>query len=187
MLRNKSNFWMVILLAVVSFGIACDGQLDEANKLVNEANALITKSNEATNKANALTTELLGNNLAQVEDLEKHKADNKAKFDELIKLNAEAEKGKAEASAKFEQVSKMNVDAKFKEYNSLKAQEMKKAAEIDKADGDFVKAFLAEKDDEKMMGLITDSNKKSADMKKESDDLKAKAEKIVKDNPNIFK
>jgi len=186
MLKIK-NIGLAILLAVVSVGIACDGQLNEANKLIDEANAAITKNNELTTKVNALTTELLGTEaLKKAEDMEKYKTDNKAKFDELIKLNEDLAKGQEEAASKFDQVSKMKVDDKFKEYNSLKAQELKKGAEISKADAAFTKAFLAEKDDEKLNGLITDSNKKAADMKKEADGFKEKAEKIVKDNPSLF-
>jgi hypothetical protein len=188
MFRRKSNLWLAILISAVGLSLACDGgQLDEANKLVNEANAVITKNNELVPKVNALTNELFGEGMTKAEDLDKYKADNKAKFDELIKMNEDLAKGREESAAKFEQVSKMKVDDKFKEYTSLKSQELKKGAEIDKAEVAFVKAFLAESDAEKANELVADTNKKSAEMKKVADELRDKAEKIVKDNPTIFK
>ena len=187
MFRKKSSIWLVVLLALISLGLACGGQTDEANKLINEANASIDKSRATDTKITSLTNELLGENWTKAEDNEKYKADHKAKFDELISLNDQNEKMMSEASAKFDQASKMKLEDKFKEYVSFKAQEFKKRAEIYKADGAFVKAFLAEKDAEKANTLIVDSNKKSADMLKEATDLDAKAEKIIKDNPSIFK
>lgn len=187
-MRKKSNIWLVVLLAAVSLGLACGGQEDEANKLVNEANVLITKNNELITKSNALNTQLMGGEvLSKVEDMEKYKTDNKAKFDELISLSEQLEKNKNEAAAKFDQASKMKVDDKFKEYATLNAQELRKRAEIDKADVAFFKAFLAEKDVEKGDKLIEESNKKNTDLKKEADEIMAKSEKLIKDNPNVFK
>lgn len=187
MLKLK-QIGMVFLFGIVALGLACDaGQMDEANKLVNEGNTLITKANEMTTKANALTTELLGDKFKDVEDIEKYKADNKAKFDELIKLNEDMGKAREDAAAKFEGVSKLKVDDKFKEYTSAKGQELKKGSEIDKAEVAFLKEFLAATDAEKANQLIADSNKKSADLKKQADDFKNKAEKIAKDNPTLFK
>jgi hypothetical protein len=184
----KKNIWLVVLLAVISLSWACDGgQTDEANKLVNEGNDITNKTNEGIIKASNLTKELLGENMTKAEDLEKYKADNKAKFDELVKLSEQNEKGFNDAAAKFEQAAKLKVDDKFKEYLNVRAQEFKKRAEIEKADNTFVKAFLAEKEAEKADALIGDSNKKSDGLKKEADDLKAKSEKIVKDNPTLFK
>jgi hypothetical protein len=187
MFRKKSSIWLVVLLALVSLGLACDGQVDEANKLVNEGNAIITKNNELLTKSSALMSELLGDNFVKAEDPEKYVADNKAKFDELSKMSEDAEKGWNEAAAKFDQASKMKVDDKFKEYLNVSGQEFKKRAEMEKADNTFLKALLAEKDAEKLNALVADSNKKSADLKKEADALKAKADQITKDNPTIFK
>ncbi len=182
----RKNIWLLMLLIAVSLGFACDGQLDEANKLVNEGNALLGKNNEALAKASPLFTELLGDNLTKVEDFDKYKADNKAKFDELVKLGEQTEKGWNDAAAKFEDAAKLKVDDKFKEYLKLGAQEFRKRSEIDKAENGLVKAFLAESDGEKINTLVGDFNKKSAEMKKEADDFRAKAEKLAKDNPGVI-
>lgn len=188
MFRKQSRIWAVVLAGIVSLGLACDSaQIDEANKLVDEGNVIINKTNELVTKQEALIKDLLGENMLQAEDLEKYKNDNKTKFDELIGLCDQAEKGGNDAAAKFEQASKVKVGEKFQEYAGLKGQELKKRAEIDKATGVFVKAFLAEKDPEKADSLITDYNKKSEDMRKEADGLMTKADQIVKDNPTVFK
>ena len=187
MFRSRS-IWLAVLLGLISLSWACDaGQVDEANKLVDEGNAIITKNNEVIQKAAALNKELLGENMTKAEDLEKYKEENKAKFDELVKMNEQTEKGFNEAGAKFEQAAKLKVDDKFKEYLNVGVQEFKKRAEIEKAGNDFVKGFLAEKNLEKIDSLVDEYNKKSIALMKEADDLKAKAEKIIKDNPAVFK
>jgi len=186
MLKSKSIIWLVLLL-VVGIGAACDGQTDEANKLVDEGNAIVKKSNDISAKAADSLNALMGEKMTQAEDLEQYKTANKAKFDEVVSLYEQLDKSGTEAAAKFEQASKLNTDAKFKEYAAAKAQEFKKRAEIDRVSATFVKSFLAEKDAEKADRQVADYNKKNADMIKEADGLMAKADQIVKDNPGVFK
>jgi hypothetical protein len=175
-----------ILVAVALMGIACNGQLGEANKLVDEANAAIKKSNESATKTSGLVKEIFGD-LSKVEDFEEYKSTNKAKMDELLKLLEGSAKDLSDAGGKFDAASKLNVSPKFKEYLGLKGQEIKKRSDLDKATTDFVKAFQAEKDGEKIDSLVGDYNKKSGDISKEADDLLKKADQIVKDNPSEFK
>lgn len=186
MLKTKS-IWLGFLLVAISLSWACDASTGEANKLVDEGNAIIKKNNEMTAKVSALLPDLLGEKMTKAEDLEKYKADNKAKFDELISLCDQLEKGGNDAAAKFEQASsKLKAGDKFQEYTNVKAQEFKKRAEWDKATGAFVKSFVAEKDAEKANDLVVAFNKTQDTMKKEADGLMEKAEKIVKDNPTMF-
>ena len=155
---SKKIIWLVVLLAAISLSAACD-QADEANKFVDEANALIDKAKTNNAKISSLTSEVLGEKFAKAEDTAAFVADNKAKFDELISLDEQNEKSMNEASAKFEQVSKVKVDEKFKEYVGVKAQELKKRAEIYKGDAALYKAILAEKDAEKIGKLLEESTK----------------------------
>ena len=175
-------------MGLIILCLACgNAQMDEANKLINEANALIDKTKPSSEKADNLINDLMGSKMTAAEDIDQYKTDNKAKFDEIVSLSEQSEKNISEAAGKFEQASKMQLDDKFKEYVGLKAQEFKKRAERYKTTAAFVKAFLAEKDAAKADQLIADYNKKDADLLKEANDLGAKAEKIVKDNPNLFK
>ncbi len=176
-----------IVLAVGLMGIGCNAQLGEANKLVDEANAAIKKSNDTASKTSGLIKDLFGENLSKVEDFEEYKTTNKSKIDELLKLLEGSAKDLSDAGGKFEAASKLGVSAKFKEYLSLKGQEIKKRSDLDKATQDFVKAFQAENDGDKISTLIGDYNKKSTDMSKEAEDLMKKADQIVKDNPSEFK
>lgn len=188
MMLIKKMVW-VAAFAAMTLSVACGlgGQIDEANKLVDEANAIIKSYNEDSIKSGKLVSDLLGENLKNADDVEEYKKDNKAKFDELVSLNAKLEKSGAEATSKFDQASKLKLDDKFKEYLTLKVQEMNKRGDVDKQTSAFVKAFLDTKDVDKINNLISDYNKKSADTQKEADDIMNKADKITKDNPSVFK
>jgi hypothetical protein len=184
---RKTTLWSVVLLAAISFSMACGGQEDEANKLVNEGNAFVDKAKATDSKIGSLSKEVLGQAWMDAEDNVKYIADNKAKFDELIGLDEQNEKAMTDAAGKFEQASKLNVDAKFKEYLGLKSQEFKKIAEKYKAEISFLKALLAEKDSDKAGKLSEDFSKKGAEIMKEAAEIAAKSEKIMKDNPTLFK
>ena len=184
---RKKYIWLAILLGLISLGLACDSaQVDKANKLSNEATAIYNNTVELSNKTVDSFNELMGENLVKAKDLEEYKTKNKAKFDEIASQSDQLEKSGNEAAGKFDEAAKIDVDAKFKEYCTLKAQDYRKRAEADKARGVLIKAFLAEKDVAKINQLIADYNKKSADMSKEAEAIAAKAEQVVKDNPNSF-
>lgn len=184
---RKTTLWLVVLLAAISFSMACGGQEDDANKLVNEANAVIDKAKANDTKINALSKELLGEAWVNAEDNGKYMADNKAKFDELVGLDEQNEKAMNEAAGKFEQAAKLNVNEKFKEYLGLKSQEFKKLAEKYKAEYTFLKSLAAETANDKAGKLAEEYSRKSADIVKEATEIAAKAEKIMKDNPTVFK
>ena len=187
MLRKNSTIWLTILMGFVILGLACDNaQVDEANKLINEANPLIDKSKPLSEKVTGLINDVMGSKMTQAEDIDQYRTDNKAKFDEIVSLSEQCEKNYSEAAAKFDQASTKKLDDKFKEYIGLKAQEFKKDAEKHKMTAVFIKAFLAEKDVAKADQSIADYNKKNEALVKEADELDAKAEKIVKDNPSLF-
>lgn len=184
---RKTTLWLVVLLAAISFSMACGGQEDEANKLVNEANASIDKAKANDAKIGSLSKELLGEAWMNAEDNVKYVADNKAKFDELVGLDEQNEKAMTEAAGKFDQASKLKVDDKFKEYLGVKSQQLKKLGEKYKSEVTFLKALLAEQDSDKAGKLSEDYAKKSAEIMKEIAELTAKADKIMKDNPTVFK
>ncbi|MBS1793507.1 MAG: hypothetical protein JSS81_06615 [Acidobacteria bacterium] len=187
MFIKKIAIYGLVLAAACGLLAACGGQTDEANKFINEANAALDKSKPATEKADTMINELMGPNMVKAEDIEQYKTDNKAKFDEVAGLYEESGKGMSEAVAKFEQAGKLKIDDKFKEYVNLKAQEFRKRADRQKAMATYIKAFLAEKDAAKSDQMVGDNNTKDAAALKEANELGAKAEKIVKDNPSIFK
>lgn len=188
MLLKKNNAWLVLVL-LIGLSLACglNDQSDEANKLVDEANAIIEKNNVLVDKSNKLFTELMGDNLTKVKDIEAYKEKNKSKFDELISLKEQIEKSGAESTDKFEQASKLKVSKEYKEYLDIKIQELKKRADAHKLIAPFVKAFLQTKDVEKINKQIEDYEKESAAIAKEADDLLKKVEQFEKDNADTIK
>ena len=195
---NKLNILLAafILLAInLGCNFSC-GKFAETSteqsggeaELVREAHSIVEKANQAVGKANVLQNQLLSkDSLKEVEDFEKYNSDNKAKFDELIKLREDAAKSMEESAAKFGKVSEMNTNDKFKEYNNTLAQLGRKGAEIQKAGAAFVKSYLAEKDPENLSTLFADHSKKDAELTKELESIQEKAAKIKNDNPDVFK
>ncbi|HRH43730.1 MAG TPA: hypothetical protein PKY82_19015 [Pyrinomonadaceae bacterium] len=194
---NKLNMLLAaFILLVINLGcnFSC-GKFAETSsesggeaELVREAHSIVEKANQTVSKANILQNELLSkDSLKGIEDFEKYNSDNKAKFDELIKLREDVAKSMEDAAAKFGKVSEMNTNDKFKEYNNTLAQLGRKGAELQKAGSAFVKSYLAEKDPEKLSTLFADHNKKDAELTKELDSIQEKAAKIKNDNPDIFK
>ena len=185
---KKNTVWLVWML-LIGLSLACGlgDQTDEANKLVDEANAIIEKENELVIKSNELFTELMGDNLTKVKDIEAYKEKNKSKFDELISLKEQIARLEVESIDKFEQASKLKVSEEYKEYLGIKIQELKKRADANKLIAPFVKAFLQTKDVDKIDKQIEDFDRKSADTIKEADELLKKAEQFAKDNPGLIK
>ncbi len=186
---TKSIGGVLTIMMLLIFGLkACDNaQIDEANKLNDEAGVILEKENDLTNKSNELLDELLGDNLTKAEDYKAYKEKNKSKFDELISLSGQIERLAAESMDKYEQVLKLKLPEKYKEYTSIKIQEFKKRADLHKLIAPFIKEFLQTNDIDKINKLIEDFNKQSADMLEEADKLSEKAGQFAKDNPNVFK
>jgi hypothetical protein len=186
---TKSIGGVLTIMMLLIFGLkACDNaQIDEANKLNDEAGVILEKENDLTYKSNELLDELLGDNLTKAEDYKAYKEKNKSKFDELISLSGQIERLAAESMDKYEQVLKLKLPEKYKEYTSIKIQEFKKRADLHKLIAPFIKEFLQTNDIDKINKLIEDFNKQSADMLEEADKLSEKAGQFAKDNPNVFK
>ncbi len=185
---RKSWLGVSVFMLAFSFLVACGPayQSDEANKLVNEANAMNTKRNESSAKSVDLFNELFGDKWVNAKDNQVYKTENKAKFDELVALREQTAKMDTEIGDKFETAQKLKLDDKFKEYLGMSVQVSRKRADASKMAAPFVKAFLEMKDPDKTNTLLDEYTKKSAAMVKEADDLEAKMEQFVKDNPQVF-
>ncbi len=185
---QKSYKLLILICLVFCFNVACglDEETQKANKLVEDGNALLKKHSEVAIKSNSLFLELFGEKITKVEDFDAYKEENKAKFDEIIKLNNEADKLGLETINKFDQATKLKLDEKFKSHLVFRVQEFRKRNEADKLVSPLVKYFLDSKDVEKFNTEIGEYNKKSDVLVKEADELSKKAEQVVKDNPTIF-
>ena len=148
---------------------------------------MIKTSNELETKSSALFSELLGDNLSKVDDLDDYKKVNKAKFDEVSSLTDQKIKATTDAADKFEQASKLKLNEKFKEYLGVKVQEFRKRIEADKLVSPIIKLFVDAKEVDTWNKGIREYNTKTAAIVKEADDLGKKADQIVKDNPTVIK
>ena len=184
---TKSIGGVLTIMMLLIFGLkACDNaQIDEANKLNDEAGVILEKENDLADKSNELLDELLGDNLTKVEDFRAYKEKNKSKFDEVISLTGQIEKLKAESMDKYEQILKLKLPEKYKEYLGIKIQEFKKRDDANKLVVPLIKEFLQTNDIDKINKLIEDFNRQTADIAQEANKLSEKAGQFAKDNPKV--
>ncbi len=177
---------VILMIGLSSACSLIDGQLDEANKLLDESNATTPKFNEILNKSNDLFNELLGDNWVKAKDAQAYKDQNKSKFDELISLREQLEKIGDEQKGKLEKASKLNVSKEFKEYLSLLIQIDQKDKEKRSLMVPYIKTFLQTKDADELNKLGEERTKKEDVLSKESDELNKKLEQFKRDNPNLL-
>lgn len=193
MRETGNNIWVVLLL-LGCVCLACGGSggqatgdpSAEANKLVDEANALNTKSDEHGTRSNALFSELLGESWIKAKDTAAYQKANRSKFDEVVSEKQQELALMTEAAKKLEQASQLDVDDKFKEYLGLLVQSTRKQIEVGQLQIATAKSFLQAKDVAAINKLIVDHNTSAAQLRKESEDLSAKADQVSKDNPTII-
>jgi hypothetical protein len=189
MIMKKHKHWLVLLILITGLISGCsliDGQLDEANKLLNESNAATPKFNELITKSNDLFNDLMGEKWVNAQDAQAYKEQNKSKFDELISLREQVEKIGDEQTGKLEKASNLNISKQFKEYLNLLIQIDKKKKEQRSLMIPYIKTFLQTKDDAEINKLGEVRKKKEDVLAKESDELEKKLEQFKKDNPNFL-
>jgi hypothetical protein len=98
-----------------------------------------------------------------------------------------ARDGYTDAGTKFLEASKLKLQDKFKEYLDAKGQEMKKRGEMADALIGEPRALIDSTNPHDFQTKATESIKKVQSLKKEADDLEAKADKIYKENQSMFK
>ena len=189
MIMKKQTYWLVRLILITGLISGCsliDGQLDEANKLLNESNAATPKFNELVTKSNDLFNDLMGEKWVNAKDTQAYKEQNKSKFDELISLREQAEKIGDEQTGKLEKASNLNISKEFKGYLNLLIQIDKKRKEQRSLMVPFIKTFLQTKDDAEIDKFGEERRKKEDVLSKEADELDKKLEQFKKDNPNFL-
>jgi len=174
-------FAALLLVGVV---LACKStstdETEKANKLVNEGNVAIEDGKKLLNEAEDKKNTMLHTNVAQL-------GEARTLANEAIREYDQAEEKCKDAVAKYDEASKLKTDDKFKEYLSLKVKEYNKRAELVQTAKGVPQALI---DSESRQGWITKANSVNEQvdkLSKEADDFAAQADKIQKDNPNIFK
>ena len=114
---------LLALLLAACLAAGCN-QTEQANKLVDEMNALTTRGEEVAKQAIARSQEM------QEKDFEEEREEVRRLARESADLFRQARDQFREAADKAEQAGKLKVDDWYKNYLSLKAQEIRKRAEV---------------------------------------------------------
>lgn len=183
---TKKNYplgMFIALLLLMAVVLACSSggnETDKANKLVDEGNAAVQEAKKDLAEAEQLKQKMLATDVA-------HLADARTTAKDAIAAYEKAEAKCKEAASKYDEASRLKLNDKFKEYLGLKVKEYNKRGELVQTAKGVPQALI---DSESRQGWITKANavnQKVDQLAKEADDLGAQAEKIQKDNPDIFK
>ncbi len=169
----------LLLLGVV---LACSSgfETDKANKLVAEGNAAIDEGKKFFADAEEKKNRMLRMDVS-------HLADARAIANEAIKTYDRAEEKAKVAAAKFEEASKLKISDKFKEYLALKVKEFNKRAELIEGAKGIPQALIDSQSRSSFVSGANAATEKGNRLNKEASDLSDQADKLEKDNPDIFK
>ena len=180
---SSSHVAFVLLIAAIW---ACGNtstntsDLDKANKLVDEGNAAVDQVKKFFTEADGKKDEMMHTDLRRLAEARVRAAEAIAAYDKA------AEKCK-EAASKFDEASRLNVADKFKQYLILKTKEFNKRAELMQAAKDTPQALIESTNRTSFQNRVNSNQSKIDGLYKEAQDLGARADKIFKDNPDLFK
>jgi tetraacyldisaccharide-1-P 4'-kinase len=168
----------VAVLACKSGGAGKD--TDKANKLVNEGNAAVQEAKKYLTDAEEKKTKMMTTPLSRLAEARVIAAGAIADYD---RANEKAK----QAAGKYDEASRLQINEKFRDYLVLKAKEYNKRADLVATAKDTPQALIESTNKSSFANRVTSNNAKVDALRKEADDLAAQADKLVKDNPNIFK
>ena len=177
----KPLLTLAILVAAV---LACSGgknsEVDKANKLVQEGNAAVEEAKTFVKEAEEKKSQMLKTNVSQL-------AQARALAAESVAAYGRAKEKVTAAAQKYDEASRMKINEKFRDYLILKAKEYNKRAEVVETAKDTPQAVIESTNRSSFVIRANSNNQKVAQLVKEADDLAAQADKLQKDNPDIFK
>ena len=180
--RQRYSTSVMALLLLVAAVLACStgNETEKANKLVEEGNTAVQEAKKSLEEAEVLRQKMLKTDVAQLDEA-------RATAKETIAAYDKAKQKCKEASRKFEEASNLKVKDKFKEYLTLKVKEYDKRAELIETAKGTPQALIDSESREAFIAMATANNERVARLTKEAEDLGAQADKLQKDNPDIFK
>jgi len=153
---------------------------DKANKLVDEGNAAVDQVKKAFEDAEAKKDEMMHTDIRRLAEARVRATEAITAFDKA------AEKCK-EAASKYDEASRLNIADKFKQYLILKTKEFNKRGDLMEC-GKGTPQALIESTNRSSFVIRANSNDAKCDsLYKEAQDIAAQADKIQKDNPDVFK
>jgi hypothetical protein len=179
--QRYSNAVMALLLLVAAV-LACSSgdETAKANKLVDEGNSAVQEAKKFVTEAEEKKQKMLQTKVAQL-------ADARATAKEAIAAYDKAREKCKEASKKYDEASKLKIKDKFKEYLALKVKEYDKRAELVETAKGTPQALIDSKSRSSFIAMANANKERVDRLTKEADDLAAQADKLQKDNPDIFK
>jgi hypothetical protein len=176
-----SNGAMALLFLVAAV-LACSSsdETAKANKLVDEGNAAVQEAKKFVTEAEEKKQKMLQTKVSKLEEARATARESIAAYDKA------KEKCKA-ASKKYEEASKLKIKDKFKEYLALKVKEYDKRAELVETAKGTPQALIDSKNRTGFIKMANANNERVDRLTKEADDLAAQADKLQKDNPDLFK
>ncbi len=181
--RKMSSLIALFLLVAVVWACNKSGggkETEKANKLVSEGNAAVEEAKKAVTDAEAKKAKMMATPLSRLAEARVIAASAIVDYD---KANEKAK----EAASKYDEASRLQINEKFKEYLILKTKEYNKRAELVAAAKDTPQALIESADRRSFANRVTSNNAKVDALGKEATALSDQADKLVKDNPNIFK
>ncbi len=179
---NSHVAFVLLIAAIWACGNSASNTADrdKANKLVDEGNAAVDQMNKFVVDAKAKQDEMMHTDVRRLAEARVRAAEAITAYDKA------AEKCK-EAASKFDEASRLNVTDKFKQYLILKTKEFNKRAELIQAAKDTPQALIESTNRSSFQNRVNSNQSKINQLSKEAEDLGAQADKIYKDNPDVFK
>jgi hypothetical protein len=179
----SSHVALVLLIAAIW---ACGSSntdtadTDKANKLVNEGNAAVDQVKKFFEDADGKKDQMMHMDRRRVAEARVRAAEAIAAYDRA------AEKCK-EAASKYDEASRLQVNDKFKQYLIVKTKEFNKRGELMEAAKGTPQALIESTNWSSFANRANSNQSKIEQIMKEANDLAAEADKIQKDNPDVFK
>jgi len=171
------------LLLLIAAVVACSSggnETEKANKLVDEGNSAVQEAKKDITEAERLKKKMLTTDVSHLDEA-------RSTAREAIAAYEKAEARCKEAASKYDEASRLKLKDKFKEYLALKVKEYNKRAELVQTAKGVPQALIDSESREGWISKANSVNEKVTELGKEADDLGAQADKIQKDNPDIFK
>jgi hypothetical protein len=175
---------LLALALLVAAVLACSGgknsEVDKANKLVEEGNAYVQDAKKFVTEAEEKKAQMLKTNVSQLAQARVLAAESVAAYDR-------AKEKCTLAAQKYDEASRLKINEKFRDYLILKSKEYNKRAEVVDTAKDTPQAVIESTNRSSFVIRANANNQKVAQLVKEADDFAGQADKLQKDNPNIFK
>jgi chromosome segregation ATPase len=183
MIISKKSYFTLTLLILACFAASC-GEMSKANRLIESSNDAVKESEKYAEEAKA--------KLAELDRRREEFPSNREPLGEIsreaIELLDRAAEKLREAAASYEAASRAKIDEKLREYLSLKAQEFNKHVEHLEAVREIPNSVLdaSVRDFSELNERRYDINNRIDKLKKEWEDLAARAKKIREENKEKF-